>query len=183
MVTLPITARPEQSGHLEATLTVNSSDSAHSPFILQLRAQGSALPPGYADWATNYSLNGNSAGLLSAPHGDGVSNLLKFAFKLDGSRRDQHVLTPDTSSGLPRFFVFEEDGERFFAVEYLRRWDSPLVYTPEWSPSLESEHWQPFDSEPSVTPLAPGSPWGRVQQRIPAPQNRTSLFGRVEVSP
>lgn len=177
--TIPITAIPQESGNLEATITFNSSDSANSPFALELRAQADPVPNGYAAWVNRFALHGDHAAPLSTPFRDQIPNLLKFAFNLDGSRNDQHVLTATSHSGLPRFFLQDTGDQQFFVVQYIRRRDGSLTYLPQWSPSLEAESWQAFETAIRTTPI--DESWERVTQRTPVPEDQNSLFGRVDI--
>lgn len=116
------------------------------------------------------------------PFDDGISNLLKYAFNLDLNRNDQRQLTEDESAGLPRGGVVEIDGKNGWQFEYLRRMGSGLLYTPEWSGSLDEEGFQIFSGSEVVEEI-PGTGFERVT--VTALNDVSSIrkgFYRVRVS-
>jgi uncharacterized delta-60 repeat protein len=130
-------------------------------------------------WAAAAGLSGNDAEPDAAPFGDGVPNLLKYAFNMNGSRSDVSVLIAGTGeSGLP---IIDTPTSGTFRFEFLRRVGSGLIYTPEMSGGLHSSSWQPLTDTPTVIPI--NSEWERVIYEEPYnPVITPQLFGRVQVN-
>ncbi|WP_035608328.1 lamin tail domain-containing protein [Haloferula sp. BvORR071] len=113
----------------------------------------------YQQWAASAFLTGGDALTWAEPHHDGVSNLLKYAFNLDGSNPDRRTLTPGTGiQGLPAIIHGGSGAGTTLSVEYLRRRNSGLVYTPQLSSTLSS--FIPFSAAESVTTI--DGAWERV---------------------
>ncbi|MBE2285889.1 MAG: IPT/TIG domain-containing protein [Prosthecobacter sp.] len=130
-------------------------------------------------WAAAAGLSGNDAEPDAEPFGDGVPNLLKYAFNMNGSRSDVSVLIPGTGeSGLPRI---DTPTSGTFRFEFLRRVGSGLIYTPEKSGDLHSSSWQPLTDTPAVILI--NAEWERVIYEEPyTPGVTPQLFGRVQVN-
>jgi alpha-tubulin suppressor-like RCC1 family protein len=132
-------------------------------------------------WADAASLSGADALPSATPHHDGVANLLKYAFNLNAAGPDVSRLVPASGlAGLPFFEVKESESGPVFHVEYLRRKNVGLTYTPKVSPDLAPDSFVPMIGLETVTPIDAG--WERVSLAQPiAPQTTPRLFGVVEV--
>jgi M6 family metalloprotease-like protein len=131
----------------------------------------------YSDWTVANALASADAGMSANPSGDGISNLLKFAFNLRPSTVDTRVLTSGTgSAGLPAIGAVTIDGSTFLTVEYLRRKNAPeLSYTVQISSDLKA--WTTLNSTETVTPI--DSVWERVL--VIDLTESTRRFARVQV--
>lgn len=133
-----------------------------------------------------YPLTVQAAGLAGAdaatnarPFGDGVPNLVKFAFNMDLSKADCHSMDVGGISGLPRFGR-SAAASGMFEFEYVRRIGGGLVYTPESSGDL-TEEWSGMTEPPQVAPINPA--WERVIHHIPTTQEKRFHRVRVELQP
>jgi hypothetical protein len=136
------------------------------------------LGPTYNDWIASTGLTGNDALPLAAPHGDGVANLLKWAFNLSGAAADARILTPGTgTAGLPVISVAGTASAPVLRVEFLRRKTGGLIYTPQKISGL-SGPWLPLTDTPTVTSL--DATWERVVYEEPVTGDR--WFARVQVA-
>lgn len=140
--------------------------------VSQVRTPESA----FSDWAAAFGLSGANA----TAHGDRVPNLLKYAFNLDPSAADTRVLQSATgTAGLPLFSLAGNSSQRLFKVEYLRRKNSGLIYTPKVSTDLV--YYTLMSGVISVTSI--DDDWERVTLSMAVnPALTPRLFGRVDVS-
>ena len=81
-------------------------------------------------------LSGAAAQPTATPFGDGVPNLLKYAFQMNLAGPDVHVLPSGGNSGLPIAQLVGIGGQTFYQVEFIRRKGSGLIYTPQKSTTL-----------------------------------------------
>lgn len=129
-------------------------------------------------WAANGGLGGAAAGTMVSPFGDGLPNLVKFAFNLNPAAADCRVLaTPGGSAGLPHFSIDRSGAQPLFTVEYLRRNLSGLAYTPRITSDFKT--YSAMSGTQSVTPI--DAEWDRVKIQMPA-GSHPRLFGRVDVT-
>ncbi len=120
----------------------------------------------FDQWASGSGLVPPSDGETAIPFQDGVENLLKYAFNMDGSVPDHHVLVPGSGqSGLPA--IYRSPGG--ITVEYVARsgtaTDSRLSYTVETSTS--GAGFLPSGIAGLPTPI--NGSWSRVRVEIPEP--------------
>lgn len=136
----------------------------------------------YLDWASINGLSGTHADRFATPFGDGVENLLKFAFNMNGSGPDRHLMTRDTgTSGLPLIEPSGEGVSRVFRFEFVRRIGGGLSYAPQISQTLDESSWTGTTATPAVTPI--DSTWERVVIEEPVgAANHPKLFARVKVT-
>jgi hypothetical protein len=95
----------------------------------------------YQQWAFEHDVNGSSESQLADEDGDGVAQLLEYAFNLDPTEADSALYHPAShpSSGLPRMMLVPTDpvGQQL-VIQYLRRKSvAGLSYTPQFSSTLD----------------------------------------------
>jgi formylglycine-generating enzyme required for sulfatase activity len=179
-------------GEFANTLSVPVSETPETYWVRVSRGYGawadsdaatvSLLPeiPTFAEWTGEGGLVGADAAAEATPHGDGVSNLLKYAFNLNPAAADSRTLSAGGSetSGLPAKSVTVDGGSIAITIEYLRRRDSGLIYTPVVSSDLVN--WAPIFAPETVTLI--DDEWERVTVTHPVDATAvTRLFGAVEV--
>lgn len=112
--------------------------------------------------------------------GDGLTDLVEFAFHLDTERPDHRVLTEGTgTTGLPSVSLDTSGSTPRLRIEFLRRKDAAnlgISYQPQWSSNLAI--WSSAVSDTRILPV--NDVWERVIVMDPSPG--TSRFGRVSVS-
>jgi len=144
-------------------------------YVVRLRDE--IAVPTYSAWAAAAGLTGADAESSATPFDDGVGNLLKYAFRMNGGGPDVRVLVQSTgTAGLPCITL--DRGGPILRFEYLRRKGSGLGYTPQKSTDLTT--WLPLAATPVVTAI--DAAWERVV--IAEPSNLATaqrLFGRVKV--
>ncbi len=167
---------------------------------LQSGADGDGSTTGYLDgvtftpsgggsfvsWASQNGLSGNDALPGAIPRGDGIANLLKYAFGMDPSvaqNGSERQLQPGTgTSGLPDVRMAESGGAAKLRVEFVRRrGSSGITYTVEFAGDLGSAGtWASSQETPVVTPI--DDEWERVvvQDDVTRSQARRR-FARVVV--
>ena len=124
----------------------------------------------FADWQTLYFTpdqlaDATVSGPNADPDGDGVENLLEFAFNLDPTFAEPAVMVAGTGlRGLPlvRLETVAE-GDQRLTVEFVRRTagsGSGLTYTVQFATDLAAGNWQTGGTE-SVTAI--NARWERVK--------------------
>jgi len=94
-----------------------------------------AAAQSFSGWLQQYGLSGADAAMTAAPAGDGIPNLLKYAFNLDPTRNEGSGLYPGEHRGLPHFAVSAGSHLEMF---YYRDTAKPDVdLTPVWRAGLE----------------------------------------------
>ena len=173
---------PGGSGLKTAVIRLASNDPDEDPFDIHLSGHGATPRQMFDDIAGGYGLAGNDALPVSMPFGDGVKNLLKYAFNLRMDGPAYHQLQAGGMSGLPLIRVTGSGAATVISVEYLRRKNSGLVYLPKLSPNLQPGSFQPMTATPVVTPTADPD-WERVtlQQTLNMATN-PKTFATVEVT-
>jgi autotransporter-associated beta strand protein len=121
----------------------------------------------FAGWLQQYELSGVDAAMTAAPAGDGISNLLKYAFNLDPTRNEGSGRYPSEYRGLPHFTASTGGHLEMFYyrdtakpdIDITPVWSSHLEETPGWTEVLDLqligtqggvEHWRariPLDEE------------------------------------
>ncbi len=172
---------PAATGPRVALAHVTSSDPARNPFDIVLTGTGITALEAYQAWATAAGLGGDAALPAAAPFGDGVANLLKYAFHMDGTAADRHALTPGRgTSGLPALHHIAADGQPVCRFEFVRRSGSGLAYAPVQSPSLAPAAWLPATGTTTVTTIDPD--WERVVITQPLDRSVPRRFFSVAVT-
>ncbi len=131
----------------------------------------------YATAAQAAGLSGEAAAPESAPQGDGVANLQKYAFNLDMHRADGGSMPQGGVRGLP--FVLPPRADGTFRFEFLRRRNSGLVYIPQRSTRPDIASWWSTLTgvAPKIDPI--DATWERLTYEVKSFQAAT--FFRVEV--
>jgi len=100
----------------------------------------------FLDWATSNGLTGPMAQPNATPFGDGVKNIEKYAFNMNGKAFDTTKLTPGSGlTGLP--ILHQENGD-IPSFEFIRRSDRLVTYTLESSPN-SLRNWSQVTLTPS----------------------------------
>lgn len=151
--------------------------------IIGSQATGFAPPAvlSFADWADAAGLTEGNAAPDAIPFFDGVPNLLKFAFRLNGFAADMRVhQLGSNAGGLPLIQASGPPENRTLRIEFLRRRTNVLAYAPQVSFTLLPSGWEPVTSSPVVTVI--DAEWERVVHTEPLPPGTSAGFGRVSVS-
>lgn len=147
----------------------------------------------FAAWQTLYfspaeRTDARIGGPNADPDGDGISNLLEYAFNLDPTFAGAQILTAGTGgSGLPlvRLEAVPAMGDAQLTVEFVRRTagsGSGLTYAAQFTNDLAAGSWQKGGTE-SVTAI--NARWERVKvtDGIPAGTGGAGRrFARVAVT-
>lgn len=150
--------------------------------VIETLAGAIATPPVFVDWAARNGLVGPNARALATPNGDGIPNLLKYAFNIEDVRTFPRPLGPGRlGRGLPNTFLTNGANKRLRVSFTRNNSDANLRYQVQFSSSLEAGEWNDLGREVSVTPIAPN--WERVvfEDNLTAP-GLTKRFGRVVVT-
>lgn len=135
----------------------------------------------YQEWAVAAGIDDGPAARMEDGDGDGIVNLLEWAFGMDPTRPDLMHDDPGRTppAGLPRMAMSEADGETRLELTYLRRRGvEGLTYVPEFGDGPGA--FEATSAAPEVEPV--DDDWERVRVRdetgSPAAGRR---FGRVRV--
>jgi subtilisin-like proprotein convertase family protein len=146
-----------------------------------LTLRGTGTPESFYDeWAAG--LTGDDRLLDATPQGDGLKNLLKYAFNLNAMAPDARrlVFGAGGTAGLPAQHFVRGAGSISITVEYLRRRDSGLIYTPMRSPDLSALSFVPMGGEEIVEAI--DANWDRVRiTEILDAATHPRIFCTVEV--
>ncbi len=132
----------------------------------------------YQQWAFDWGIDGSDLAQTADGDGDGISNLLEFAFNLNPAKVDAATYDPAVvpGAGLPQMVV--ADGP-VLSLQYLRRNDTPgLVYQAQFGNSVAS--FATSAAAPLVEDLGGG--WERVTVADTGGPGAPRRFGRVRVS-
>lgn len=175
----PIEGTASYSGPRNAILRISASGEA--PVEIPLKAEAMTPQDVYDTWAAAQGLGGDNTHADAIAHGDGVKNLLKFAFNMDASKADNRVLTPGGDSGLPAVSRVREGQTEYLQVQYVARFDYILNYRLKTATSLAPGTLQDASGwTASSTPI--NSTWWRVTQRKAIQAGTSKLFAVVEVT-
>ena len=152
--------------------------------IYALPVSSAAVARAAADsWIGNAGLSGPGALPTAEPFGDGVPNLLKYAFNmpLDGPR--SNALNPaggPGANGLPVFTVNPTGPNPTFTAQFIRRRNSGLNYVPQRTTSPTAP-FTPMTAPQVVTPIDADWELVTVEEPLGSPIPST-FFSRVQVS-
>jgi len=172
---------PGSGGPKTAAIHITSNDADEGSFDITLTGNGATGLAGYQLWAASQGLEGPDADPKAIPFSEGVPNLSKYAFNMNGYEADCRRLVPGGGiAGLPCLRIEPGAESHVFRFEFLRRAGSGLVYTPMVSATLLPGSWTPLADEPTVIPLSIG--WERViYEDILDPALAPRTFWRVEI--
>ncbi len=136
--------------------------------------------PDFAQWAAAAGLTGADAGPLTNPSGDGVPNVLKYAFNLNPAVFDRRELSGGADAGLPRVVrSVAPNGLVQLTFTWLQRRSSGLVYTP--LRSLDLQTWVIVNAPPSVVRV--NDFWDRYTAVVSLAASQAARhYGAVRVS-
>jgi hypothetical protein len=179
---LPLTFTPSALPTTSANLTLVSDSTISPSFPLLVSGTGATRQALYDQWTGAAGLAGSQALPEAAPYGDGVENILKYAFNLDGTAADlRHLAAGNGVAGLPLFSLAASGNQTFFRLEYLRRKGSGLHYAARTSPSLAAGSFTPMGGSETVGDI--DLHWERVIVQEPIdPALDPKRFGIVEVT-
>jgi hypothetical protein len=156
---------------------INSAGTTYTPV-----ANFTTLSPAqcHVGWAAANGLTGSNALPAASPFGDGVKNLLKYAFNLSGTGPDCHQMCMGGTSGQPGAWILQQGAQWYLHLEYVRRKGSGLIYTPKISTSLAVGSFQPMTGTAIVSQI--DTNWERVVIEEPYnPASTPKFFSIVEV--
>jgi hypothetical protein len=95
-------------------------------------------PPvlGFTEWSQSYGLTGVAGQPGAAPAGDGISNLLKYAFNLDPNKHEGIGQRPDEYRGLP-FIERSAAGDYLHLIYFRDPSKSSIRVIPVWRSKLQ----------------------------------------------
>ncbi len=144
---------------------------------------GGVLSPAqqFASVSSESGSLGSDIAAESTPHGDGVDNLLKYAFNMNLADKDSRTIPPGGTAGLPTITTQPNTPAGILRFEFVRRIGSGLIYTPQKSPNPGNPaSWVPLTDTPSVNAI--DAAWERVIYEEPYdPAAAPRLFGRVQL--
>ena len=180
-VTFEVSFAASATGPQTATVSIANDDADENPFTFTMAGTGPSPVAAFDHAMTEAGLVGASAAPDAIPYGDGVKNLLKYAFKMNLSGADSGVMLPGGSSGLPAITTQPGGSAGILRFEFVRRIGSGLIYTPQKSPDPGNPaSWVPLTDTPSVGSI--DTMWERVIYEEPYdPVAAPRFFGRVLV--
>jgi autotransporter-associated beta strand protein len=90
--------------------------------------------PGFEGWLQQYGLSGAAADPAAAPAGDGIANLLKYAFNLDPLRHEGTGQFPGEYRGLP--YLAPVTGDHLELIYYRDPTKTDIRMVPVWTEQL-----------------------------------------------
>jgi hypothetical protein len=174
---------PAAGGARTGLLRITSNDLAATPFLVPLQGAGNTPLLAFSTWAAeDYQLQGAAAAPEAMPQGDGVPNLLKYAFNMAADTPDSSILVPGIgTSGLPFTSRTTRRGGSYLRIEFVRRIGSGLIYQPRVSNNLTPGSWTPVTALPLISPV--DEQFERViYEEFYNPSVTMCLFGRVDVT-
>jgi hypothetical protein len=145
----------------------------------------------YAEWAlgrfdTREIQDVAVSGWSADPDGDGVPNLLEFAFNMEPKSSSGNLSMPAGSgtSGLPALVVGQSGGSvPEISIQYLRRKNSGLQYLPQFASDLaDAASWASGGGAIQTTIDPIDSEWERVTVKETPPAGVSKRFARVLVA-
>lgn len=176
--TFSIAFAPSSLGTETARFRVTSNDRYEPTMDVEVSAEG--VSP-FSAWALAAGLTGGDASSDAEPFDDGLINLVKYAFNMNGAGPDRGILVPGTgTSGLPHISVEGSGDHSILRVEYLRRRSGLVQYEVQTTSDL-AEEFAGVSILPDVLPI--DEDWERVIVRMPFdPAVDPIGFARVRVT-
>jgi alpha-tubulin suppressor-like RCC1 family protein len=174
---------PSKTGGHRTNVSISSDDGDRTPFVFALNGEGPTALQLFASKVAAAGLSGENSLERATPFGDGVENLLKYAFNMDLSGVSAHGQVPGGhGGGLPSIEYRQVEGVgHVLRFEFVRRSASGLIYSPQKSSGSDLRSWMPLVSLPVVTGI--DEFWERVVYEEPVDLDSTpGCFGRVKVS-
>lgn len=140
----------------------------------------------HASWRASHFTNAEVmdeavAGPSADPDGDGVANLLEYAF--GGSPKTASTISEAGGPLLPRHQFVDVADQRYLSLTYYRRKGEThpdILYQAQWQSGLDSDAWQEGGIETTVTSL--NETWEEVTVRDQTPVTPNSRrFGRIKI--
>ena len=192
--TLGGTTTTDVSGNVSVTATANATPGAYAitanitppaanPASFSLSNFTQLQLWRYTNFAGNYQSTGTAADTV-APHGDGVPNLLKYAFDLNPQGADATPMTATGTKGLP---LVGNDGNGHLTLTFVRRKAASvpaITYQPQFSNTVTTSGFAVNAAATTSTPVAIDGTWERVTvtDSVVAGQSQAQRFARVLVS-
>ncbi|MEK7953478.1 choice-of-anchor D domain-containing protein [Luteolibacter soli] len=176
-----VTFHPTDIGYKAAVVKIPSDDADEGLLQFFLSGYSTHMAETYVDWAAAAGLEEEDSWTDAEPYHDGVANLLKYAFNMNGGGPDVHVMAADTgTSGLPRWSLISGGPlGHYLRVEYVRRKGAMISYDVMISEDLEN--WD-FPTVPHNATVIDDD-WERITHDIPVDLEETPrMFGRVVVN-
>lgn len=145
-------------GERTALIQIFSNDVDESPFDIDLYAVRRGRTT-LESWARSFGLSGDKAHHSADDDGDGVRLLDEYAFNLDPTKADYHILEPGGNSGLPSIRIVNNR----LQIESLRRLDIGEYYLPYFYYFGDSPEFR--FSDPTTEPESESNidlTWNRV---------------------
>lgn len=177
--TFTVQFAPAAIGTRSAVIHIASNDTPRSPFDITLTGTGTAAQKPFDAWMSTRAsgVPANQRGALQTPQGDGVCNLLKFAFNMDPNKPDTSLFVVGVGdpAGLPR----SSRVNGVLKLEYIRRkagTNPGLTYTPQCGSDMLG--WNMLLTGETITPIGT-TDWERVT--LYGPAGEAKCVGRVKV--
>jgi autotransporter-associated beta strand protein len=135
----------------------------------------SAATSSFGEWLQQFGLSGAAADPAAAPAGDGISNLLKYAFNLDPLRHEGTGQFPGEYRGLP--YLEAAAGGDLQMIYYRDPARSGIHVMPVWTTELsEAAFWDEVPNRRMI-----GTQGGIEAWRARLPMDGGQGFMRIEV--
>jgi hypothetical protein len=141
----------------------------------------SVRPKSYDTWMLATGLIEEDALPNAIPFEDGVENILKYAFNMNGGGADHSRLVFGSgTAGLPALGITSVEAEQTARFEFLRRKRGTVNYIPLQSSDLSEGSWVPASENEMVSHI--DIEWERVAIEAPVIVGQNELFYKVEVT-
>jgi Repeat of unknown function (DUF5650)/IPT/TIG domain len=182
--TFQATFDPVATGTRTAIVSLANNDADENPSSFSIEGTGYTTSEALvANWASNFpGISGPEAAPLATPFGDGVPNILKYAFNMPLDRARSDAFNPADgpgASGLPVFSINPSGANPTITARFLRRRNSGLNYVPQRGTSLTS--FVSMTGPQVVTPIDADWELVAVEDPLVLPIPR-SAFSRVSVT-
>lgn len=127
--------------------------------------------------AAEAGLQGDDALPEATPFNDGITNLERYAFNLPLDSPSQSTIEDGGNAGFPRLSIEQIGGETYWKLQYVRRLNSGVIYSPVSSTTVDGTYTA-ITTDPTVTTV--DSSWERIEILELATEEK--LFVKVEVS-